>query len=813
MISFHLFIVAASLTGLALFVWWSRVHSVAHRWFAVYTASVASWTVGIAGLQGTHHPNVWVSIVFASASLIPVSLLLFTRSYPSPSSSPRATAVRWVIAVATAFALLSLTSNLIFYDASITSAGFSRKPGVLYPAFAVYFLGIWGIAVGIFISKWRAARGVARVQLQYLGAAIVLSGAGAITTNLLLPLLTGRSTYNWLGPYFQLAFVGIVAHAIIRHRLMDLRMVIHRGLTFAVAMLVSLLPVAVVLVVSWPRLARRLEANELAILLAAIILVSLLIPLTRDVAGRLLDRYVYRTKTDFQRTVRDASRALTRVLDLHKLLAFLSNTLAVSTQSEAIAVYLENDGACRCASVEQRHAGTRFEPQPNAPAVVVKYLIKTKDLAVAEELEREEMTDETRDVHREMTRLGWALVLPLLFEDSVIGLIAVGPKLSGDAFYPDDLDLLMTVANQAGVAIKNAQLYAEVVLANEYIENIVATIESGVIAVNATGQVTIFNRAAAHLTGLDLEAIRGRPFRELPTELATALGNTLGDGQSRTQPEIALSDGTTSRPVICATSSLRDPAGTILGAVAVFSDLTPLKELEIERRRAERLAYFEVLASGIAHEIKNPLVSIKTFAQLVPRRNEDTEFLDKFSRIATREIERMERLVERLRTLSRPGQRPRHVLDVRAPLTHALECVQAALDEKRIAVTVTLGERASYVLGDHAELEELFLNLLVNAHDATPPGGAISIEVQATGTLAAVSVVDSGPGIPEKLLERIFDPFFTTKQQGSGLGLAICAGIAQSHRARLRATNDTGGGALFLVEFPVAAPSATTVPA
>jgi two-component system NtrC family sensor kinase len=151
------------------------------------------------------------------------------------------------------------------------------------------------------------------------------------------------------------------------------------------------------------------------------------------------------------------------------------------------------------------------------------------------------------------------------------------------------------------------------------------------------------------------------------------------------------------------------------------------------------------------------------------------------------------------------------VLDVRAPLVDAVECVQAALDEKRITLTTVLGERSGFVLGDPAELEELFLNLLMNAHEATPPGGAISIDVRTTDTTTAVSIADTGPGIPAELVERIFDPFFTTKLQGSGLGLAICAGIAQSHRARLRATNHAAGGASFLVEFPVVSPASVTV--
>jgi len=396
-----------------------------------------------------------------------------------------------------------------------------------------------------------------------------------------------------------------------------------------------------------------------------------------------------------------------------------------------------------------------------------------------------------------------------MFEDSVIGAIAVGPKRSGDPFYPHDLDLLMTLANQAGIAVKNAQLYTEVVLANEYVENIVATIESGVVAVNPAGRVTMFNRAAERLTALRAEAIRSESVSGLPEVLGTLLRTTLEDGQARTAPEIALHAGSTTRPVICTTSPLRDPRGAILGAVAVFSDLTPLKELEAERQRVERLAYFEVLASSIAHEIKNPVVAIKTFTQLIPRRLHDHAFLENFSRVVSREIERMERLVERFRRLSRPASPTQHRLDVRQPLSEAVEFLKPAFEEKGLTLRVTPTPVACFVLGDEGELESLFINLLMNAHEATPRGGSVELELTASERAVVVEVADSGPGIPPERLRQLFDPFFTTKARGSGLGLTISAGIAARHRAKLRASNRPAGGALFTVEFP----AATTVEA
>jgi len=686
----------------------------------------------------------------------------------------------------------------------------SRKTGPLYLAFALYFLSACGVGLWIFTVKWRLSRGLERGQLQYLGAGIVTGFVGAISTNLLIPLVTDQSTYSWMGPYFCLPYVGLVAHAIIRHRLMDLRLFIHRGLTITIAVGLSAIPAALLIAAAWPRLLSDLDAKELTLLLVAVAIATILIPITRDLASRLLDRYVYRTHANYQRTVREASQMLTRVLHLNTLLAFIGATVMRSTGAEGVAIYLREDGTLRRAFVDTpRDIGRFVAPHSAAPASVA-ILEVVEAPVLADEVGREPgaIAD---SLHSILSENNWSLVLPVLAEDTLIAMIAVGPKLSGDAFYQQDLDLLMTLANQAGVAIKNAQLYAAVTLANEYLENIAATMESGVVAINAAGRLAMFNRAAEHLTGLPAKTALGGPAADLPPCLADPLQATLADGQPRTLPEVELptvvgsADEPESRPVLCTVSPVRDPAGTVLGAVAVFSDLTPLKELEIERRRAERLMYVQTLASGIAHEIKNPLVAIKTFTQLLPRRQDDARFLEEFGRIAGREIDRIQRLLDRLRTLSRPGGGPRQPMDLRLPLTEAVELMQPALEEKGLTITARLGDQPCLVTGNHQELEELFLNLLLNAHDATPTGGAVTVELARGESHLTVTVADSGPGIAPELLERVFEPLFTTKARGSGLGLAISAGIAQAHGARLRAGNRPTGGAVFTVEFSPAA--------
>src|SRR5436190_3042474 len=378
MIPFALFLVASLVFALALFVRRARPESKTNRSFALLTLLVGLWVIGMAAAfrQGAQ-VELWFRVAFAAASFLPAAFLAFAHHYPTLSRWPTRRVIHLNFAIALLFAACSLTTDLIVRAAAMTQLGPTRDIGPAYPAFAAYFLSAWILALAVFLAKARGARGLARLQLHYLAAGILIGGTGGITMNLLVPLLTGSSRYSWIGPLFPVVFIALVAHAIIRHRLMDLRLVIHRGLTLAIAVLVSLLPVAVFITFAWPRLSLYLETHELVAVLAAIALVSLLIPFIRDVAGRVLDRCVYRTHANYQRTVREASRALTRVLDLKALPPILTDTVATSTQAEGVAIYLRHRRGFRQAARDTRPVQGHFEAPDEAPAGVVAALDRT----------------------------------------------------------------------------------------------------------------------------------------------------------------------------------------------------------------------------------------------------------------------------------------------------------------------------------------------------------------------------------------------------------------------------------------------------
>ena len=800
----------AVLFSLGLVVVARDPRALVNRLFAFSMIAIIGWVGSISLYLSTRDsdPNIFLGrLAFAAASAIPFAFFWMFESLNDYAETRWSRGLRWAGTACACFVVLSLTP-LIVAGSAASSTGRNFIYGPLHPLFGVYFISCFGFALYRLAKQLKRASGIRRLQLRYLLLGILLSGAGGITTNLLVPLIWGTSRYSLLGPYFSLILAGFAAHAIIRYRLMDIRVVIKNGVVYAsgIAVAVALF----VVLTTGLRIATGEQTTRLSFAAAvgiAVITALLFQPLNTRLQS-LLNRYLYRRSYDYQRLIRDVSRRLSTILDPVQLLRYLVSAIESTLKAERVAVYLRDDATGSLsvvASTSQWSSESQSEPIAER-SVLVAFLHRHKRLCIRDEM-LASRDEGSVMAGKQLIQLGGEVALPLAEDNTVSGFLLMGSKLSGDPYFPDDLDLVSTLVNQATIALKNAQLYRQVVIANEYIENILSTMESGVIAAAADGTVTLFNAAAERMTQLQASALKGESLNALPLSLAEALRGASAGNDARTQVETVIHNRAGQVvPIISSSSTLRDRSGAVLGAVAVFSDLSRLNELEREKRRAERLASIGALASGIAHEIKNPLVAIKTFAELLPERFTDEDFHGDFSKVVVREIDRIDALVARLRGLTPTEQHP-IALDIVGPLQETLALLRAQLEQMHIIVSTSYHSPLPLISGDSDQLKQLFLNLLVNAIEAMPSGGKLQVRVMTRKSLDAQTVVveveDSGFGIAPNLLTKIFDPFVTTKERGSGLGLSICRGIADAHRAAIYAMNSPKErGAVIAIEFP-----------
>ena len=778
--------------------------------FAFLAATTAFWTVSIAL---SHHNQTgyvgYTRLVFATASLLPLATFVFAKAFPAGFDARARRFVGLFSAVALTFCLLSLSPLGVI---SVNKEPYrALMHGPLYPFFIAYMVLGFAGAMLVLWRKYRAATGLSRLQLRYLLLAFSIPCALIMATNLFVPFAFRTSEFGKYGPLFTLLMLGMIAHAIIRHRLMDVRVVIKRGVVYFAAFLVAGGILVALLFGSNALFHDEQQVPATEILLALTVAV-LFHPLKAGIR-RAFDRYLYREPYDYQRIVRESSRALTGTLDLSMLLDHLSSVLRKTLRPEGFSVYLL--GAQEGDETELRQVfgdsqGRLSDAIPASSPLVVGTASDRLPI-FRDELEHAK-TPETQETAEEFARLGAEVAVPLLEEGRVFGLLILGPKRSGDPYFSDDADLLATLANQSAVAIRNAQTHQQVVQVNEHIQRILATMESGVIAVGPSFRITLSNRAAEEMVGASPDTLRGRRLQDLPAPFARLIVRTIRDAQSHLQREMMLPHSAGQPlPIVCSTSPLRGLHGNTVGAVAVFSDLSRIKELEAEKRRAERLASLEAIASGLVHEIRNPLVGLKTFSQLLPSRFLDSEFRDSFTRIADREIDRINDLLVRFRTLASSSSLPMEPLDISVPLQATLELLKPQFEERRIELRQIGDGVPRQILGNASQLEQLFHNLCLNAIEAMEPGGELTVRVaeptEASAGGLVVEISDTGSGISAEILDAIFNPFVSTKSRGSGLGLAICRAVTDAHRATLRARNNTGRpGCTFSVEFPFLTP-------
>ena len=785
----------------------------ANRSMLTFVVMLVFWSASVKALylESSLIPPFWCGrLAFVGASLSIVSFVLLALCFPDQSNVTFTTSGRWLVRCGLGVGGLSLTPWMVSHHDVLANGSIKLHYGPVYPVFSVFLLLSFGYGVGHLIQKWRRARGRERLQIQYLLIGFVLTFIGSATTNLVMPMLTGSSQSSQYGPYFLLFLVGLTAHAMIRHRFMDSRLVVRTSVTYALSLgvIASLLWSLFTL---WESLwgAERIVGSTSMTMLVGLGSVVLFHPLQVGMK-RLFDTYCYRDIYDYRRATAVISQELPGLMQVEPLCEYLTTFLVSALKVESAAVYVfEQQTALRCQTSYGRRDDWAYPAQ--LPALDgVDLLVRMGQPLLREEDEAWRGARESAAMEQLFSDLQSAVLIPLLADRRrLAAVIAIGDKLSGDPFFHQDVALLTTIQHQASVAFRRAELYEEVALMHEYTENILRQMKSGVIAVNAEGLITVVNEAAAALLRQPAEQLLQHDCRDvLDRGLSNPLRLALTEDVIYTEHETTLSLSEQGvLPLVLGTSTLHAPGGELAGAILVFHDLSRIKQLAAEKQCIERLASIGAFAGKVAHEVKNPLVAIKTLAELLPEQYDDEEFRTTFTRIALQEVERIDNLVRRLRGLKAPTDIRMAPLHILAPLEQTLELIAAELQKRHIDVTRQYGPQLPEMIGSSDQLKQVFLNICLNSAEAMAEGGSLHIAVDAEADRDPREIVmtftDTGPGIRTDVIDTIFEAHVTSKQDGSGLGMAICKDIVELHRGAISAANrsDTSG-AIFTIRLP-----------
>ena len=342
----------------------------------------------------------------------------------------------------------------------------------------------------------------------------------------------------------------------------------------------------------------------------------------------------------------------------------------------------------------------------------------------------------------------------------------------------------------------------------EYARQVVASLASGLLSIDLEGCVVTYNQPALKLLDIAPDQIEKIDLNDYLDFGAAGIADTLSNCRPNLDQEILYQTGSsTPIPLAISVTPMADDNHTCRGAVILIRDLSRIKDLEAQMRRAEKLAAVGELAAGVAHEIRNPLSSIKGFARFLQKYMTDEAREREYTEVIIREVDRINAVVNDLLTLARPMTAKWVRTDVAGLVEHAVRLVAPDAKANAIAVETRIEPDIQPICADTNQLTQALLNLLLNAIHAIGRQGAITVGAESGkhGQGCQVWVEDDGPGIGEKFRAKIFDPFFTTRETGIGLGLAIVHTIVENHGGRIEVASPPPGGkrgSRFTIRLP-----------
>jgi PAS domain S-box-containing protein len=714
------------------------------------------------------------------------------------------------LGAARAIALVRGPSDPRFY------AGVVQRLDRLDPFYLSVYLSA---ALLVLLLAFRQVRSLtARRQLRWIAWGTLLGGT---------PFAAGYAMPFVLGATPSLAMkllaipLGLIplafASAIVRYRLLDVEVIIKRTLVYAAAVSAIVVIYSLLLRAASVAFLGASDHNTVVALLATLVVVLLARPVKAGIQATF-DRAFYRDRYDYRRALVGFARDLTTDLDLGRLSERLVQRVTETLLVERMALMLADDQGTAFTIVRGAGVPPTLAALSAGSALGAR-LAAGQPVALDDPFSTRAFPGEEVEFWREQELFYF---IPCVSKSRTRAVFSLGRKTSGEPLSSEDVALLTAVAAQVATALENGRLYRQLRLKaeevnrmREFSDSILESLDAGLVVADTDGRIVKWNRALERLYGVSRADAIGRRLGDVfDMGFVGALEAARRESPAgSTLSRLALAargGGDSERLVNVTTMPLQAQEGeesAIAGTVIIMADVTARVRLEEQLQIAEKMASIGMLAAGVAHEVNTPLTGISSYTQMLldgadptdPR----TELLEKIER----QTFRAAKIVNGLLNLSRPGNvssSDRGRVDVNGVINDVLALLEHQFKVSRIQVRRELAAPAPIVIGIEYKLQQVFLNLFLNARDAMPKGGWLSVTTRSTADGVEAVVSDTGAGIPREHLSRIYDPFFTTKAtgQGTGLGLSITYGIVREHDGSIDCHSSPGEGTRFMLRFP-----------
>src|SRR5215831_941717 len=783
---------------------WNATRAV--HFYVFCLASFILWSFHFSGKLDAFDWEVYWSEIVARL-LVPALLLHFALVFPGRTETKLRSTSKLLFVYVLPVALL-----LIHVSTALNALGFVPwlASYLMLDKIEFSYLAISFLAAGfVFYKNYRAApSGVLRQQLKWLTGG-TLVGSLPVAFLYIFPRVVGATPPAWL----RLSVLSLVliplcfGYAIIRYRLMDVDIIFKRGLAYTAAT-AAVATVYFSLVALITYLFHAPATGPVGGMIAIVIAAFLFQPFREWIQARL-DRFFYRDRLDYRRTLIEFGRTLTNEVRLDPMLGSVMDRISQTLLVDRLAIFVddpEQPGNMRIA----RSMGVRLSESmdlgflgPARPEFARGTLFFESARAA------KEVSD---SVQRTLEQLDLNYFIPCRIREHTVAVLGLGKTVDGDFLSSDDVELVETIAGYVAVALDNAQLYSsleqkalEIARLKDFSENIVESLNVGVLAVDLGGIVESWNTRMEQLFGVPRqEALGARLDALLPAELAAEIAARQNEEQITGIYKQRLQHQGKTLTMNVSITPLVSKSGEHIGRLLLFDDVTQRERMEEQMSQTEKLTSLGLLAAGVAHEVNTPLAVISNYIQMLAKQMPEGDPRHSIIEKIVKQTFRASEIVNNLLNFSRTGAAETTNIDVNRVVEDTLALVSHPLKTSQIQVVKNLSEGLPAVRGSANKLQQVFLNLFLNARDAMPSGGILEVRTNAHNGSVEIEVVDTGAGIPREHIHRIFDPFFTTKAsgRGTGLGLSVSYGIIKEHAGKVDVRSAPGKGTSFHVEFP-----------